>query len=229
VNCRARSLAVVATILVLGATVAVAQAITPPAGTPDLTQMTLQPADLAPGAQVASAYAKPPKQMIAEYDRNFAQVATSDGVALKGIDTQLLLADTTAAASGFFTELRTVYGSKAGHLLLAAEIAKSAGKAAHLKLKQIHFGKLHGIGVGAASLLVSITIRTKAVTLVSDVVALRIGAVIANLTIVAGKPRLAASVPSAIASAIAGHITTVLAATGSTGPSGPTGATGATG
>ncbi len=224
---RARSLAAVAVILVLGATVAAAQALTPPAGTPDLSQMTLQSADLGPAAGVSSAYVKPPSKIVAQYDRNFTLTSTSAGVALDAIDTEILLAHTSAYAKSFFKELRTLYGSKFGHNLLAADIEKAAGPG-RLTRKQIRFGTLRAIDVGDQSLLITITVRTRTRRLVEDVVALRVGGVVANLSIVAAAPKLAASVPTALATTVAGHVTSVLAS-GATGPTGPSGSTGATG
>jgi hypothetical protein len=230
-NSRRRCLAAVAvaTIAATGLVIAVAQAVVPPAGTPNLALMTLQPSDLAPGATIVSAYVPPGKKVRAQYDRNFTDARTTGGVALDGIYSELALSDSSTDAKEFFLGLALVYGSKDGRRIVAEDIIKGAGKGSKLTLENVHFGKLHGIGVGAESLLESITVHAHSKALVADVVALRVQDVVVNLTVVGSGGKLAESVSTALASAIAGHITTVLASSGATGPTGPTGATGATG
>jgi hypothetical protein len=231
-NRRLRRLAaaLVATIALGTLTLAAAQALTPPAGTPSLSAMALQSSDLAPGAQVQGAYVKPTAHLRAEYERNFAAATTRAGVQIDAIDTELLLADTPAYAKQFYRGLKLVYGSSFGRSLLTTELIRRAGSSAHLTRKQVHYGKLRGIGVGQASLLESIAIHTRTLTLFTWIAALRIDGVVANVTLVVRRRTLAAAVPTALATTVAEHITAVLAASaGATGPAGPTGATGATG
>ena len=55
-------------------------AVKPPAGTPDLGAMTVQPSDLAPGAHATvNRYTKPPGGFTAAYDRNFSLVRSAGG------------------------------------------------------------------------------------------------------------------------------------------------------
>jgi len=49
-------------------------------------------------------------------------------VALFGLDTEVLLADTEGAANGYFALERSIYNSKRGRSLLAKVIAQDAGK-----------------------------------------------------------------------------------------------------
>ena len=231
-NRRQRCLAgaAVAAIAAGGLSIAVAQAVTPPAGTPDLSLMTLQPADLAPGATVTrSRYVKPSNHVIAEYDRAFGPAATTDGGKLAGVVPGVLLVDSTAEAKRLYKELRLVYTSKLGHAILAAGIVKSAGKLAGVKLKNVHFAKPTSAGVGGQSLLQPISIHVKRRTVAADFVILRSDAVLAIVTVIVLRPHLDPSVVDGLAGTVAAHITTVLAATGSTGSTGTTGSTGATG
>ena len=226
-NRRLRCLAAgfVATIALGASAGAVAWAVQPPAGTPDLSKMTLQRADLGPAGTVADGYVKPTTDERAQYDRNFAGPSTTAGLKLAAIETDIILADSKTDARGLFHDLQVIYGSKLGHDLLAADIEKGN---VGVTRRQIVFGKLRSIGVGAQSLLESITVHGAKRTGTEDVFTLRIAGVVANVLVVAGAPKLSASVPTALARTIALHITTVLAA-GSTGPTGPTGSTGTTG
>lgn len=226
-NRRSRRLAAVVatTIATAGAlAVAVAGAVTPPAGTPDLAQMTLQLSDLAPGASAAGSYSKPPKSFIAQYERTFTGASSTGGVPLYAIQAQLLLARTAANATSSFRTLRLVYGTKLGRALIAAAIAKGAGKA--FNPKNVHFGKLASIGVGNESLLEPITLGVAGRRLAAAFVVVRVDRVLLNLSVLVRRPKLARSVMSGLASAVAAHITAVLAASGPTGPTGSTGATG---
>jgi len=231
-NRRQRCLAgiAVAAIAAGGLSIAVAQAVTPPAGTPDLSLMTLQPADLAPGAVVThSLYVKPSTHVIAEYDRTFGSATTTAGVKLTDLVTAVLLVDSTPEATRLYKALRLIYTSKLGHALLAAGIVKSAGKLSGVKPKDVHFAKPTSADVGAQSLLEAISIHVKHRTVAADLVVLRSDAVLAIVTAIVLRPHLDTSVVDGLAGTVATHITTVLAATGSTGSTGSTGATGATG
>jgi hypothetical protein len=229
---RPLSLAAAATSIVLGGALLItsAQALTPPAGTPDLAQMTLQPADLQPGATVGrDRYAKPPKRFRAAYDRNFSAAATHGGVPLDAIETEILLAARPADAKSFYKVERRIYGSKLGRKLVASSIVGAAGKGSNITAKDVHFGMLRSIAVGQQSLLEPVSIRVNPVTLTADFVVVRVGDVVVNFAVLVFRPTLARSVPTGLAATIAAHISAVLAASGATGPTGATGTSGATG
>jgi hypothetical protein len=233
-NRRPRFLAAVsvATIAAGFLAVAIAQAVTPPPGTPDLSQMTLQASDLAPGAKTTlSRYVAPGTDTIAEYDRSFAGVTTSAGVKLTVLSTNVLLANSATNAKGLYKDVRLVYASKLGRKLLAEAIVKSAGKLSGVTAKDVHFAKSASAGVGDQSLNQPIAIRSKHKAVAADFVLLRIGDVLASVTIVVRRGQLDRSVATGLAATIGAHITAVLAsgATGSTGTTGATGSTGATG
>jgi hypothetical protein len=208
--------------------IAAALAVVPPAGTPDLPSMVIQPSDLAPGAPSASGgYVKPGKGLLAAYNSSFRDVTTTAGVRLAGVETSVALASSSANAHAYFKDLRAVYGSKKGRLLIAAEIAKGAGAGAGLKRSDFSFARVRAVGVGDQSALEPFTMHIKGVKLAADLLVLRAGDVLANLTVVGLGGQLTPRVATALGATVAAHIAAVLA--GSTGASGATGATGATG
>jgi hypothetical protein len=229
---RPRLLAAAAVATIAGGflTVAIAQAVTPPAGTPDLSQMVLASSDLAPGAKtVVSRYVAPGANTTAEYERSFTAATTTAGVKLNQLTASVLLASSTSSAAGLYGDLHLVYSSALGRKLLVAAIVKASGKVSGVSAKDVHFAKQESAGVGAQSLNQPILIRLKGKALSADFVVFRIGDVLGSVTVVAlhaGLPRAAAS---GLAVTEGAHITAVLAASGPTGPTGATGATGATG
>ncbi len=221
--------AAVATIAAGFLAVAIAQAVTPPAGTPDLSQMVIAASDLAPGANtVVSRYVAPGANTIAEYERSFTAATTTAGVKLEVLTTSVLLANSTHSATALYGDLKLVYSSSFGRKLLVAAIVKSSGKVSGVSAKDVHFAKQSGAGVGAQSLNQGIVIHVKRKFVAADFVVFRIGDVLGSVTVVALRAGLPRSAASGLAATEGAHITAVLAS-GSTGPTGPTGATGATG
>ena len=226
-NRRCRSAAAaVAAIAACGLAAAVAQALVPPPGTPDLAKMTLQASDLAPGAVVLDGYVKPGAREVAQYDRTFTSVATTGGVKLELIQTQLALAASTPDATSLFKGARSLFASKQGRSELVAEVVAGAGTSVPRADITVHFGKLRELGIGDQSSLASVRLRVKQRVSTLYSALLRIGNVVATVTVIALRAHLAASVPTGLAQSVAAHITAVLAATGPTGPTGPTAATG---
>jgi hypothetical protein len=228
-NRRPRLLAVatVATIAAGFLAVAIAQAITPPAGTPDLSQMVLQVGDLQPGAKTAvSRYVAPGANTIAEYERSFTGARTTSGVKLAVLTTSVLLANSAGNATGLYRDLRAVYVSKLGRKILVAAIVKAAGTLSGVTTQDVSFGKQTSAAVGDQSLNQPIVIRVKHKALAADFVVLRIGDVLGSVTVLALRANLSRSVASGLAATVGAHIASVLAAVGPTGATGATGATG---
>ena len=226
---RTVSLAALLAAVALGVLVASAAAVTPPAGTPDLSMMTVQAGDLAPGAKLGvNAYATAPKSFTAAFDRSYTTASSNSGVLLFGLDTEVLLSQTSGAAGHFFSLERSLYRSKRGRTLLAKVIEKDSGKQG-VALKNVRFGGFRALGVGAQSFLQPISMRIKNVNAAADFVVVRVGGVVVNLTVVLVDPRRSLSVAKEFGGDVASHITTVLGATGATGATGTTGASGTTG
>ena len=209
-----RLAAAAAALLALAVAVASAQAFSPPSGTPDLAKMTLQPSDLARGAQVLVSEYFPPGAGLrerAQYDRDFGAASTTSGVKLAQIQTEITLANSTSFAKVVFSQVQGIYGANDGRATLVTSVVPPAGPLSSATLKDAKFSKLAGIGVGQQSLFESATIRSKGATLVAGFVWIRVDAAFAFLTIVAAKPSLANSVPIAIAATVAAHMKSVLA------------------
>jgi hypothetical protein len=231
-NRRPRILAAVAVAAIAagGLSIAVAQALTPPAGTPDLAKMGVQSSDLGPGSTLLGGrYVKPSKHVIAVYDSGFGPASTTAGVALAAVTSGVALADSTADGRSLFKAYRLIFTSKFGRVALAAEIVKGAGKLSGVTLKDVHFGKQVSAGVGAQSLIQPLTVAVKHKGTAADFVVLRIGAVLASVTVIVTRPHLPSSIATTLAKAVGSHIDAVLAAIGSTGSTGATGSTGSTG
>lgn len=213
-----RLAAAAALALALAGAATTAQASTPPPGTPNLAKMTLQPTDLAPGAQVLlSAYFPPGSglNLRAEYNRDFGAATTTGGVKLAQIQAQVTLADTPAFAKTVFAQLPGIYGGAAGRATLAQEVIPVTGAGSDATPKDAGFGKLRSVGVGQQSLFESMTLKSKGTTLAAGFVWLRVDGVLASLAVVATRPPVADSVSIALARTVAAHISAQLAATGS--------------
>ena len=217
----------VALIAAGGLSIGIAQAVTPPAGTPDLSSMALAAADIGPGATaLAGRYVKPSgATVIAEYERGFGAVTTTAGVKLAAIFSGVLLSDSTADAAKSFQGVRAIYSSKLGRALLAAEVVKGAGKASGVTVKDVHFGKAASIGVGDESLIEPLFVAVRNRGAAADFVVVRIGSVLALIDVIAKRVHLDSSVATGLVGTVGAHIAAVLAAPGASGPPGPTGAT----
>lgn len=210
-RCRA---AAGATLRLAALAVGTAYANTPPAGSIDLSKMTLAPTDLAPGAVVlGSTYDSPGSglHLRSQYDRYFGACSTTGHVQLAQVQTSITLADSTAYAKALFAQVPSLYGGQAGRAILAQEIIPSTGKGSDATPKDAHFDKPRSIGVGQQSWFDSATIVTKDAKLAADFVFLQVDDVTASLAILAVKPSLADSVAVGLARTVAAHITSVLA------------------
>jgi len=220
---RGRICVVLGASLALGLSgVAVAATVTPPAGTPNLAAMVLQPSDLAAGAVVGTeGYVTPAKAFSAEYDSSFTSAETPDGVSYDQLADGVSIAPSASQASGFFTAEAAFFDSKKGHKLLDKGIIASAGKKAHLKASNIKYKAGGSVGVGGDSFLESIGVSTKHASIHEDVVLFDQGTIYALLVVIA-KPdeKLPTSDATALATAIDSHINSVMASSGSTGSTG---------
>ena len=179
--------------------------------------MTLQPADLARGAQVlVSGYFSPGSGLglRAQYNRYFGSAATSAGVRFSQIQTSIELAKTPAFAKVIFAQLPSIFGAQSGRAILATEVAPISGKGAGATPKDASFSKLRAIGAGQQSLIETATFVVNGATVAADFAWVRVDGVIADLTFVAAGPKLADSVAIALTRTVAAHISAVLGAAG---------------
>jgi hypothetical protein len=226
---RTVSLASLLAAVALGVLVASAAALTPPAGTPDLSAMTIQPSDLAPGAKLsAQSYLQAPHNFAALYERKYTTAMTTSGTALLGLDSQVLLGDNAGATRGLFSLERSLYTTKRGRALLAKQVASQSGKSG-AKVKISAFGKFRLLRIGTQAFLQPITLKSGGESAGAVYVVVRVGSVLTNLTVGLLAPKQTLAVARELGGDLAAHIAAVLAASGSTGATGTTGATSATG
>jgi hypothetical protein len=137
-------------------------AVTPPAGTPDLALMVLQPADLAPGAvSGAQGYVAPPKGLTAQYAADFTTASSPDGVNYSLLVDDVAVGPTASASSAYFVAQRKSIASTKGRRGIVRSILHSAAKADHLKAKDVKFSAAGSAGVGTSSYIETLTISTK--------------------------------------------------------------------
>jgi hypothetical protein len=204
--------------------------VTPPAGTPDLALMVLQPADLAPGAAIgAQGYVAPPKGLTAEYSGDFTTASSPDGVDYTLLADNVAVGPTASASSTYFVAERKSVASTKGRRKIVRAIVHSAKKADHLKAKDIKFSGAGSAGIGTSSYVETLTISVKHNKVREVLLLFDDGTVEAEL-LMAGEvnERIPRSDATALAATIDMHIQSVLA-TGTTGPSGVSGASGTSG
>jgi hypothetical protein len=225
---RRRVAVLVATLmLVLGATATASPYVTPPADTPNLALMVIQPADLVPGATlVTQGYVKPPQSFAAYYGSIFELAATADGVRYAEIADYVAAATDAATANLFLARQEAAFGARAARKRLVKSLIKETPKRDHLKARDISFSAAANAGVGTGSLIETINFKIKQtidhqVIVLFDSGTLDVSLVLTGTT---NEP-----VPETdgvnLANTINAHIASVLAASGSTGATGSTGST----
>jgi hypothetical protein len=200
-----------------GVSPAAAAPVVPPPGTPDLSQMVLQPADFSdPGSIDFDAYDEPPSEdVVAVYDRLFSD-AKSGSSSLIAVESTANLVTDEATAEGAFGGLNQLARSKSGRrALLASFISgfnKGTGGKHKVKFRDLRFRRVHSLGLGDESFVLpaSFTYR-RAVHVYVDTIYLRVDRVIAMLQI-GNLGKIKPATDKALAGAVADHIRAVLAA-----------------
>jgi opacity protein-like surface antigen len=219
---------------------AVAQAVTPPAGTPNMAAMAVQRGDLggATGAFVGG-YAKPQTGFVAAYTRTFGVAEARSGGSPFEVETELELAAKASTALRVVREEKVLYSSKEGRALLGAVIVGRAPKKDHVTLKSLVFSAPTTLHVGSDSFIESLSLQVKGFKEILRFATLDVSRVAVSLIFVGVGTLVPESTVTELSGAVAAHIRRVLAkssgASGSTlpvgiiGPSGPSGASGASG
>ena len=210
---------------VIRATVATtALAVTPPPGTPDLSQMTIQAADLLPGAKLGTeGYITPPSGVVADFSREWRPAVTAAGVRLELAGTAVLLLPTAANAATVLAGLQRIFGSKADRPLVARLFTQ--GTQSRIKPKQIAFGHVRSVAIGDGAFVLPLTVHDGGHSFAVDLYEVRVSDVVAENVIIAGHRKAAAKGGHELTVDVAANIQSVLAATGTTGQTGPTGPT----
>jgi hypothetical protein len=220
---RGIAIALGASMLLAGAAAASAAGIvTPPAGTPNLALMVLQPSDLVPGATIAAQrYIAPPTGFTADYGSEFNGAATTDGVKYLAVVDFIALAPTASLASTYYAAQDNEFATAEGRAKLITSIIKSAGKKAHMKRKDVTFSAAASAGLGSSSLTETITLKLGHAKYREVVAVFEEGDFSAALEITGTANEAVPQADAvALATTIQSHINTVLASTGTTGLTG---------
>lgn len=199
----------------------------PPAGTPNLAQMALAPADLASSEGVAgSGYITPPQGFGAAYAATLFPSATSDGVKYTSITSEVAVAPEVGDATAQLAYEYSHYYSPPARRQFVRAVADASPKHGpdHLTPRNFAYSGVRPAGIGDGSYIETLTLRkhhrhSQQVYLVYITGTYYI---YLNLTGTADE-----AVPQrdavALGRTVAAHIVSVLGAGGTTGASSTTG------
>jgi hypothetical protein len=198
--------------------------VTPPAGTPNLALMVIQPSDLVPGSVLGDqAYIAPPDGFTAQYGSEFTTASTADGVNYSLVLDYVALAPDVATATAFYGVEQAYVDSRKGRKFVTNNIIKAAGKKAHLKSKNVKFSHEQRAGLGTGSYEETITVKAKHDSVQEVYLIFDDGTVCTSLELVGEvNKQVPESDATTLATAIVAHIGSVLAASGTTGATGAT-------
>jgi hypothetical protein len=219
-----RAIALAGAALLAGGVAATAGAVTPPAGTPDLAQMVLAPADLTASEGVSgTGYITPPDGFGAAYAATLLPSATSDGVKYFSVTSEVAVAPDAAAASVQLAAEQAQYYSPRGRRQFVRAIVKLSPKHGrdHLAVRDFAYSGVGSAGIGDGSWIetLTVTVRHRSVQQVYLVYITGTYYVYVNLVGTRGEV-VPQSDAVALGHAVAAHITSVAGATGSSGTTG---------
>jgi hypothetical protein len=222
----------VAAAALCAAAVASAAFITPPAGTPDLSTVVLQPSDLGSTSQeFLKGYVTPiVSSLTAQYSSAYGPVSTTAGVRYDEVTDTVGIGPTTVGSSAALATEAQLLGTRAGHKLIARDFVKSTPKRDHVTTKDVSVSTAVSAGIATSSSVVTITYDVKHKKIHQVILAFQDGDAYVGMSITG---MLKEAVPQAVAIALAtsidAHVKALLAGSGATGTTGTTGASGTTG
>jgi len=140
-----------------------AEAADPPAGTPDLSLMVLQPSDFAQTTVTNEGY-QDDSDYVASYQREFG-ASTRPGATYFDVMSEADLAPDAASAAADFTVLQLFLHSRAARTMILKEFGKQ-----HIKKKNVRVGKVQELAVGDGAALLPMRIRVLGVWFNLDLV-----------------------------------------------------------
>jgi hypothetical protein len=158
---RLASLLFCAVIIVAACTFAVdaSGAVVPPPGTPDLSQMTVLPADLPAGASVKSQGYIHEQGDVAAYDREFGATRIG-GARVANLDSSIEVLESADDASTAFMSLGELLRHKSFRTQLGRGLAASARANGKVKIRKVIVAAPVAFKIGDGALIVSITLST---------------------------------------------------------------------
>jgi len=132
-----------------------------PAGTPDLAQIALGPADL-PGAKVSRQRYVDNPDVVASYEREFkAGVRVGNGTALS-LENDIDVLGSADTAHSYYASIKSLFGSKQGRLLFTKSILAGVEKDTKAKgTTKVTYGRLRTLGVGSETFVQPVTVTMK--------------------------------------------------------------------
>jgi|GEM_PF-1719944 hypothetical protein len=208
-----------------------AAAVTLPAGTPNLAQSVIQPADLVPGAgRGPQRYIKPPAGFTAEYASTLTGASASDGTRYTQLRDFVALAPDPALASDLYAGEQTKFASPVGRRRLIRQLVLALGAKHRVRARDVRIGTAVTLGIGSGSFAETVRVRLSDVFIEETLIAFVDGDVYAGLALTGTLDEpLWMRDGRALANTLDAHIHAVLGITGATGPTGSSGATGASG
>jgi len=204
-----------------------ATGVNPPAGTPNLAQMVLAPADLASSAGVAgSGYTTPPQGFNAAYAATLFPSVTSDGVKYASVTSEVAVAPEVGDATAQLAYEYSQYYSPGGRRRFVRAVVKASPKHGpdHLTARNFAYSGVGPAGIGDDSYIETLTLSKhhRRVQQVYLVYVTGTYYVYVNLTGTANED-VPQSDAVAFGRTVAAHIVAVLGDGGTTGASGTTG------
>jgi hypothetical protein len=181
---------------------AAAWAVEPPPGTPDLSQMVLQPSDFTTTSVTSDGYTDP-DGAVASYERDFGLSVAPAGTFLDIMSSVELEPDAATSAANFsILELLLHSGT------VKSMILKELGKQ-HIKKKNVRVGKVQQLAIGDGAAMLPLRIRVSGIWFNVDLVFLhrdRVDGMLLALGAGIKAPQMAA-----LAGTMVTHIDAVLA------------------
>jgi hypothetical protein len=198
--------------------------VVPPPGTPDLSQMVLQPGDFShAGSFGQNGYVTPSLAgEVASYTRVFGP-STVRRTRFFAVEDDAHLITDARPATFVFRALNVFVRRLQGQRKIAKGFVRGFDQAAHaplLKVSDLHFLRVHGLAVGDGSFILQATAAFKGVKLSFDVLGVRVDRAL-QLLFLGAIGNIRSSDARMLAQAVAKHMRSVLAApiTGTTGHS----------
>ena len=152
--------------------------VVPPPGTPDLSQMVLQPTDVSPAGTVSREGYQTPSipAVTASYLRYFGP-STSGRTPLAAVGSEADLFTDTATATAFVEILKGLEHTRQGQRALLQPFIRGFNLAAGgsvLTFRDVHVLRVHTLSVGDESVVVPATFAVKGVNFSIDVLQVRV-------------------------------------------------------
>jgi len=183
-------------------------AFTPPANTPDLSQMALRVTDLPAGAKVATQRYVKPDGALAEYDREFKSGTARVGKArLLDLENDIEIHRSADEAAFNFDQFRGIVSTKKGRQAFARLFAKELGSSGPFGKSKVTAGKPLVLGAGDDSIALPFAVGTPLGELRIVIALHRTDRVLSFLVMVGGfNAKLPTSAARTIARPVAQHM-----------------------